>query len=207
MKSYERSALRAAMLIHEQQTSRQPAHSVVGLPEYYWEMVGRLRRQIALATRRGLHRAARHLGDELSHAFRRLKAELESVSPAFESFAVPMFLPTAADMFRDILALREEFDEVEIDVENHELRVTTDVIVLDDKDCLEDGLCPSCLEAESQNEDNHDDNDPDERAEGGAEEEEAAHEACHEGNDAAAHGEKPVAAAEPDRLGEALVPA
>ena len=39
---------------------------------------------------------------------------------------------SASDIYRDILALDEEFEEVDIDLDEHELSVTTDRIVLED---------------------------------------------------------------------------
>ena len=41
---------------------------------------------------------------------------------------------SASDIYRDILALDDEFEEVEIDLDEHELSVTTDRIVLEDID-------------------------------------------------------------------------
>ena len=41
-------------------------------------------------------------------------------------------LASASDIYRDILALHDEFEEVEIDLDEHELSVTTDRIVLED---------------------------------------------------------------------------
>jgi hypothetical protein len=49
-----------------------------------------------------------------------------------EACKTPRQIAAAASLYRDILALYDEFDDVEINVKEHTLRVTTDRIVLED---------------------------------------------------------------------------
>jgi len=62
--AYDQTALRAAVLIHEQLSRRGTQDTAWYLSEVSWTTAARLRRQIALAREHGWHRAAaRLLGD------------------------------------------------------------------------------------------------------------------------------------------------
>ena len=65
--------MRAAVLIHEQLAGRQaPATCRLYLPEYSWNNIQQLRRQIDLARQRGWHRAAARLTEDLADSAGRL---------------------------------------------------------------------------------------------------------------------------------------
>jgi hypothetical protein len=134
MNKNKRDAFRAAVLIHEQLTNRKPPASTVHLPGYSWAAIERLKRQIARASGRGWHRAASRLNEEMVDAMRRCHSELETALRTVEVHSAPRFLSTPSEIYRDILALHAEFDEVEIDFDGHELCATTDAIVLSDID-------------------------------------------------------------------------
>jgi hypothetical protein len=73
-----KKALRVAVLIHEQLAGGQCHDSPVYLPEYAWNNVQNLRRQIDLARQRGWHRAAAQLTKELGVALDDFRRQLEN---------------------------------------------------------------------------------------------------------------------------------
>ena len=124
----------AAMLIHEQLVSRDLPALTVHLPGHSWANIERLHRRIARACGHGWHLAARRLSEEMAEAIRRCHRDLETALRTAEAHSTPRILPTPSEIYRDILALDAEFDEVEIDFDAHELCVTTDAVVLSDID-------------------------------------------------------------------------
>jgi hypothetical protein len=131
MKAPNKNALRAAVLIHEQR-SGGPCHDLpIYLPEYAWEEVQRLRRQIDRARRRGWHGAANRLTEDLTGSLDDCRRQLETAHRSLQSAPQADHPSNASDIYRDILALHDEFDEVEIDLDEHTLSVTTNEIVLE----------------------------------------------------------------------------
>ena len=59
------------------------------------------------------------------------RRELENVHRILQTHRARQQVFSASDIYRDILALYEEFEEVEIDLDEHTLSVTTDRIVLE----------------------------------------------------------------------------
>jgi hypothetical protein len=141
MNKDHRDALRAAALIHEQLTNRNLPASAVHLPRYSWAAIERLQRQVSGASGRGWHLAARRLREQMADAIRRCHMELETALRTVESHIAPRLLSTSSEIYRDILALYAEFDEVEIDFGSHEIRVTTDAIVFSEIDLGRFDIC------------------------------------------------------------------
>jgi len=132
MDDQQRTALRAAVLIHQQRTTCLAPGDAIYLPQHSWQNIGRLRRQIERAAGRGWLRAAQTLARDLVDSLRYLTRELENAARAIETHLRPVNLSTPAEIFRDLLAIRQEFDEVTIDLATHEICVTTEPIVLED---------------------------------------------------------------------------
>jgi hypothetical protein len=126
-----KTALRAAVLIHEQLASGKHQDASLYLPEYTWTNIQRLRRQIDLAHRHGWHRAAARVTEDLARTLDDCRRELENAIRALQSRLTERQASSASEIYRDILALRDEFEEVEIELDKHELSVTTDRIVLE----------------------------------------------------------------------------
>ena len=132
MDPINKTALRAAVLIHEQLAGSKRQDVPLYLPEYSWNNIQQLRRQIDLARQRGWHGAARRLTEDLANTLDNCRRELENALRAIQSHSVERRVSSASDIYRDILALENEFEEVDIDLDGHELSVTTDRIVLED---------------------------------------------------------------------------
>jgi hypothetical protein len=132
MDPINKTALRAAVLIHEQMASGKRQDASLYLPEYTWTNIQRLRRQIDRARRHGWHRAASRLNEDLATALDNSRRELENAFRALKSRSTERPVSSASDIYRDVLALHDEFEEVEIELDKHEISVTTDRIVLED---------------------------------------------------------------------------
>ena len=132
MDPINKTALRAAVLIHEQLAGLQGQNVPICLPTYYWASAEKLQRGIDLALQRGWHQAAKRLTEDLAGTLEGCRRELESALRAIQSHSVERRGCSASDIYRDILALENEFDEVDIELAEHKLSVTTDRIVLED---------------------------------------------------------------------------
>ena len=131
MNNHDRQFLRAASVIHDHVCRNGPLPGTLHLPEYAWAQIQRLKRQVALAHDRGWHMAASSLAAELADKCREFQCQLESAFRDLSARNVPRQRPSVSAVYQDLLALRREFGEVEIDIETRELAVTTDTIELE----------------------------------------------------------------------------
>jgi hypothetical protein len=115
-----KAALRAAVLIHEQLAGDKCQELPISFPEYSWSKIQQLRRQIDLASRHGWHRAAARRTEELTCAMDGCRRELESAVRVLQSHQRQSHVAAASDIYRDILALADEFEAVDIDLDEHE---------------------------------------------------------------------------------------
>jgi len=134
MTAPKRMAIRAAMLIHEHVAGHAGRADTIELPEYSWQQLQRLRRQLVRAHQRGWHLAAKTLFRNLADALQRAEYELEGAVRRIETYRKPRQVSSPAEIYRDILDLEQEFDGLQLDRSSHELVVTTDPIVLDSID-------------------------------------------------------------------------
>ena len=132
MDSINKTALRAAVLIHSQLAGSARGDVPLYLPDYGWINIQRIRRQIDVARRYGWYRAATRLNKDLASAIDECRRQLENAHRNLQSSLTKRQLSSVSDIYRDILALRDEFEEVEIDMDEHTLSATTDRIVLED---------------------------------------------------------------------------
>ena len=129
--NHQRSVLRVAALIRNQIAQRQQDGDPVCLPEQPWANMKRLIRQIALAKSRGWHRAARLLNENLLREIQYCRDRLLELVPPLKERAARKEPPKESEIFREIMALEEEFDTVECDPASADLWVTTEPIVLE----------------------------------------------------------------------------
>ena len=129
--NHQRSVLRVAALIRNQIAQRQQDGDPVCLPEQPWANMKRLIRQIALAKSRGWHRAARLLNENLLREIQYCRDRLLELVPPLKERAARKEPPKESEIYREIVALEEEFDTVECDPTSADLWVTTEPIVLE----------------------------------------------------------------------------
>jgi len=132
MTKINKTAMQAALLIQEKVAQDMNPATSCYLPEHAWNNMQRLRRQIDLARERGWHRAASRLNEELVNRMEQCRRELDIVLQGLQCCSADRRVTSVSNVYRDILALYDEFEGVDIDLGTHELCVTTDEIVLED---------------------------------------------------------------------------
>jgi hypothetical protein len=132
MDPINKSALRVAVLIHEQLVGGRRQDPEIHLPEYAWNNILQIRRRIGLARQHGWHRAALRLNEDLPNMLDHCHRDLENACQTLQFRPTERQASSASEIYRDILSLHSEFEEVDIDLEEHTLSVTTDRIVLQD---------------------------------------------------------------------------
>jgi hypothetical protein len=123
-------ATQAALLIHGQLAGGKRQNPPIYLAEYTWNKILRIQRQIGLAYQHNWHGAAAQLTRDLADSLEDWRRELANTLQALQVRPPERQACSASDIYRDILALESEFEEVDIDLEEHALSVTTDRIVL-----------------------------------------------------------------------------
>jgi hypothetical protein len=101
----------------------------VRLPRDYWQEITRLARQIEIANARGWLAAARSLRADLARSVDYFRDQLAALYAQLKQ--EPVKILSLSQLYREILALYEEFDAVDIDVEEQEIAVTTEAITLE----------------------------------------------------------------------------
>ena len=133
MKDHRRLALQVAGRIRQSMTIMRGGCPSLGLPETAWAECTRLVRQIDKAAGRGWHHAARRLRMELGWAINACRGRLEQVAQQLEGHGPHEELPTQRELFQDLIALGDEFDEVCLDRKDT-ASVVTESIVLEGVD-------------------------------------------------------------------------
>ena len=125
----EKLAFQAAQKVRDRLGKVSQQNLAVHLPSDYWRDITRLTRRIELATSRGWLAAAQLLRTDLARLVDFCRDRLSGVCEELEK--EPPKLPSLASLYHEILALYEEFEEVEIDFEEHEIVATTEDIRLE----------------------------------------------------------------------------
>ena len=113
---HDRSMIRAAVLVHEC-LAEHPIRDVFRCPpEYSWTEAMQLRRQIVRAQERGWRLAAARLVQDLDAALHCCQRAIEAALHDIEQADSNRQISSVAEIYKDILALQREFDEVEVDL-------------------------------------------------------------------------------------------
>jgi hypothetical protein len=133
MNTQQRLRLRAADAIHQavRRLARRPAFF---LPEAAWEACRRLVRLIDKAKQRGWTRASQKVQQRLSPQAAECIDELVQGRTQLEHVPSATRILNEREIFADLLALDDEFEEVQIDVRKSTVWANTDRIVLRDID-------------------------------------------------------------------------
>ena len=127
----EKTLMRLAVAVHGQLTSEQSTNVQVELPTKVWQQSEVLLRRMRRAHRHGWQLAAQRLQRDLQEALRRLHGELVAIDRMLEP---PPSKPRSAsigDVYDDLVALHDEFDEVSFDRRGRTISVTTEPIDLE----------------------------------------------------------------------------
>ena len=120
-----------AKTLHGQIVHRGLAYDMASL-EDDWQSIQKVIRQIQLAKEREWHLAANCLVPALGSAVDVLRHRLSEFHGALSTPAPNRAAASVPDIYRDLVALRDEFDDLCVDSDVAELCVTTTPVVLDD---------------------------------------------------------------------------
>ena len=131
MNQSDKIALRAAAVICRRLTERQACQGTLQLPLYEWSQMQKLVRKIELAHKQHWHRAARVLTEDLLHQADLCHYRLLDLMAILRQKTALPEIPSHKDIFQEILAIKYEFDQVDVDPKTGEICVTTNSIVLE----------------------------------------------------------------------------
>lgn len=132
MKRTKPQNVQAAILLHEQLIGKPPRNEAVYLPTYGWNSLQGLQRRIEMARARGWHAAVKRLQEDLADALSDFRRQLEVPLRQLQATSrVPCRKASITDIYRDLMALEQEFEDFKLDLSDKELTVTTDAIVLE----------------------------------------------------------------------------
>lgn len=130
MNARQRQMLRLAHSIHATIHRRLTNKPSFALPDSSWQRCGELSRRVQLASDRGWHTAADRVRTEFVQALRRCSDELLAGVGLLEELSQPRLSASVRDIYNDLLALDDEFDDVTWS-DRKCLTVTTSSIVLE----------------------------------------------------------------------------
>ena len=153
MPRYQRPFFKAAQAIHRKLARTRENSALPQLAGEFWQRLVAIHRQITMAQACGWHAAAQirtaQLREHLDEHQRAIRFFVDTLPPCL----APKRLSTAADIYRDLVALQQEDFKIEIDLKVRQLRVRTEPIELDSiplgrfEICLEWQQLPDPFEA------------------------------------------------------------
>src|SRR5436190_15475797 len=126
----QRQAVRAALQICEHLASAAPA-ALAELPLAQWQVIRQLVDRLRLARARHWPSANRALVDDLLASVNHLISDLNGFKAQLPPRRGPACIARPSELMADLAALDQEFADLEIDLDEHELSVRTESIVLE----------------------------------------------------------------------------
>lgn len=130
MASTNRPLVRLAATIHAELSAQRGREPLVDLPSSGWQRCVDLVRQARRARLHGWHLAERELLKDLSYTIPSVERELSMLAQRVPRSASFDHRVTAHDIYQDLVALRQEFDQLDYDLRERWLAVVTEPIVL-----------------------------------------------------------------------------
>jgi hypothetical protein len=121
---------RAAAQIH-QVLGQRLRHADRSLPTDAWEELQALARKVGIASQHGWDRAAASLVQEMAWAADSCQSRLAALGRELRTDSTRKPPVTEGEIYRDLLALEEEFEQVSCDFDEQEVRATTEPIELE----------------------------------------------------------------------------
>jgi hypothetical protein len=129
MPEINKQLVRLASALQGDLASRRRQHRLE-LPNNSWDCCRELMGQIQRAELRGWHLAAEELRRELAYTVPSLQSELEALLSRLPSYTSTTTIASVGDIYADLLALQQGFDELNYDVRGRWFSVTTEPITL-----------------------------------------------------------------------------
>jgi hypothetical protein len=125
-----RPLLRLAATIHAELAAKCSRDRPIDMPSCSWDRCVELVRQSRRADLRGWQLAAEALRRDLGYTILTLQAELNALVPQLPRTTTPKTMARVGDIYADLVALQQDFREVNHDVRGRWLSVTTEPITL-----------------------------------------------------------------------------
>jgi hypothetical protein len=122
---------RASGLLHQAVLRRRGDPTGIWLPEQRWSDCVSALRRIRRATEHGWHRAAAQACGELLYRVDQCRNDLHEASLGLQQNSSAGKIPSQAHIFRELMAVDSEFDDLTCDFEAEELCVTTPSVTLE----------------------------------------------------------------------------
>jgi hypothetical protein len=129
MTAEEKTAFQAAEEIRERLRQSATKRLAVHVPTDYWQEIVKLARRIEIAAAHDWTLAATSLRTDLARTVDQCRDRLAGLFVELDRDPQPV--PSLSALYREILGLYQEFEEVEIDLENNLISVTTEPITLE----------------------------------------------------------------------------
>ncbi len=123
----------AAIVLHERLVGKRQVVNAICLPAYAWENILKTHRQIETARKRNWQGAARRLCEDLSIELSDCRRQLDELCRKLDDTGRSSdHHVSASDIYRDLVALEDEVESLEVDLNAKVISVTTEAIELDD---------------------------------------------------------------------------
>src|SRR6476660_9288449 len=130
MPSTKNSLSRLAAAIHAELNAENGREPLIEMPQMDWQRCADLVRQIRRARLRGWQLAANALLRDLGYALPSIQHELSTIAERLPRSTAIEPRATVHDVYQDLVALRQEFEQLDYDRRGRRLSVVTEPIVL-----------------------------------------------------------------------------
>lgn len=130
MSAIDKRLLRLAVAIRAELASHRGRDRLIELPVRSWQRCVDFMRQIRRAELRGWHLAAAELATDLRLTISSVQNELAAVLKELPATTITETTAKTSDICADLVALKEEFEELNYDLRGRWLSVTTEPITL-----------------------------------------------------------------------------
>lgn len=132
MRTQHKVLLRTAERISSHLQRSRAAPVSIELPETDWNYAQLFLRQLDICRHRTWPSAAAVLEDRLERALERCTERFQEIRRRISRQGSPLFIQRTREIFRDLVALQDEFERVSINGPDRTVAVTTEAIVLED---------------------------------------------------------------------------
>ncbi len=130
MSEIDKRLVRLAVAIHTE-LERLNRSGPIQLPTSTWDSCVELLRQSQRAEMRGWHLAGQELQRELGYAVDSLKSEITSLAGRLPRHTTKSYVATVSNIYADLLALDDHFDQLDFDLRGRWISVSTEPITLE----------------------------------------------------------------------------
>jgi hypothetical protein len=129
MSAINKQLMRLAVALHAR-LARRPGDRLIELPVQSWQRCAEIVRQIRRAELRGWQLAGQHLRTNLRHTIPRVETALDAIVSQLPRITTSETLASIGDIYRDLVAIENEFDDVDYHLRDRWLSATTEPIEL-----------------------------------------------------------------------------